>query len=208
MSTLLPIETLFSAGAADALPAADQDRARAALLRQLGVPESPAGYSIRCDHGLFTADDEINGRLHAAGFTPEQAQLLYDLAAERFLPLVQEISAGFEAERELRRLVEFFGGDDKWREVSRQITTWAKRSLPTEAVDGLARTADGVIALYRLMGQDQREPAPLREGAGGPARLGEREVHAMIRDPRYWRDRDPDFVARVSAGFRQLYPGA
>ena len=27
----------------------------------------------------------------------------------------------------------------------------------------------------------------------------------MMRDPRYWRQRDPEFIARVTAGFKRLY---
>ena len=29
----------------------------------------------------------------------------------------------------------------------------------------------------------------------------------MMRDPRYWRQRDPEFIARVTEGFRKLYGG-
>jgi hypothetical protein len=29
-----------------------------------------------------------------------------------------------------------------------------------------------------------------------------------VRDPRYWRDHQPDLVKRVEEGFRRLYPGA
>ena len=28
----------------------------------------------------------------------------------------------------------------------------------------------------------------------------------MMRDPRYWRERDPGFVAQVTEGFQRLYP--
>ena len=34
----------------------------------------------------------------------------------------------------------------------------------------------------------------------------EQTLSEMMRDPRYWRDRDAEFVARVTAGFRRLYP--
>jgi hypothetical protein len=27
-----------------------------------------------------------------------------------------------------------------------------------------------------------------------------------VADPRYWRDRDPEFVRQVSEGYRRLYP--
>jgi hypothetical protein len=28
----------------------------------------------------------------------------------------------------------------------------------------------------------------------------------MMRDPRYWRERDPSFIAQVTEGFQRLYP--
>jgi hypothetical protein len=35
----------------------------------------------------------------------------------------------------------------------------------------------------------------------------EGRLRELMRDPRYWRDRDPGFVARVASGFERLYPG-
>lgn len=35
--------------------------------------------------------------------------------------------------------------------------------------------------------------------------MSEAELHDMMRDPRYWRDRDPEFIGRVTAGFRDLF---
>lgn len=34
----------------------------------------------------------------------------------------------------------------------------------------------------------------------------EAALSQMMRDPRYWRDRDPELVARVTEGFQRLYP--
>jgi hypothetical protein len=175
---------------------------RAALMRALGVPDTAEGYEIRCPHGLFEPDGDLNARLHGAGFTPDQAQLVYDLAAERLVPMIQEIAAEMETERDLERLVAHFGGEEGWREASRQLLAWAKRNLPAAAVDGLSTSYDGIMALHRLMSAG--EPQALRpEGRTGAE--GEEELHRMMKDPRYWRDRDPAFVARVSDGFRRLY---
>ncbi|CAO3352976.1 capsid assembly protein [Azospirillum melinis] len=172
----------------------------------LGAPETPDGYSIACDHGLFQPDPEINGRLHEAGYTADQAQLLYDLAAERMVPLIQTMAAEFQAEREVERLVSRFGGEERWREVSRQLLAWAGKTLPPAAVEGLATTYEGVMALYAMM--TGSEPAALsmagnRTGGGE----GEGELRTLMRDPRYWRDRDPAVIARVTEGFQRLYPG-
>ncbi|CAO3399069.1 capsid assembly protein [Azospirillum palustre] len=174
--------------------------------RLLGAPETPDGYSIACDHGLFQPDPEINGRLHEAGYTADQAQLLYDLAAERMVPLIQTMAAEFQAEREVERLVSRFGGEERWREVSRQLLAWAGKTLPPAAVEGLATTYEGVMALYAMM--TGSEPAALSMAgnrAGGSE--GEVELRTLMRDPRYWRDRDPAVIARVTEGFQRLYPG-
>lgn len=164
-------------------------------------PETAEGYCIACDHGLFAPDPEINARLHAAGFTPDQAQLLYDLAAERLVPLLGEMAAEFQAERELDRLVARFGGPEGWAAVSQQILAWAGRNLPAPVVAALAGTADGVLALHRMM--TGAEPAALPGGGTGAGDAA--DLHRMVGDPRYWRDRDPGFIAQVTEGFRRAY---
>lgn len=37
------------------------------------------------------------------------------------------------------------------------------------------------------------------------ARKDELELQSMMRDPKYWRDQDPSFVAKVTEGFQKLY---
>ena len=50
------------------------------------------------------------------------------------------------------------------------------------------------------------EPAVLHDGEGPHAAPDEAALSQMMRDPRYWRDRDPDVIAKVTEGFRRLYP--
>ncbi|MBK4718487.1 hypothetical protein JJL56_06370 [Azospirillum sp. YIM DDC1] len=203
LKSYLELERKLSAPA----PALDSGGGeRPDLLTAPGVPDGPEGYCIACDHGLFEPDPAINGRLHGAGFTPDQAQLVYDLAAERLVPLIQELAAEFQAEREVERLSAQFGGAERWREVSRQLHAWAVKNLPPAAVEGLSTTYEGVMALHRMM--TGGEPAALSMPAGAPSAGGEAELQAMMRDPRYWRDRDPAVVSKVTDGFRRLYPTA
>ncbi len=201
IDALLEAYHALQAEASQRSPLPGADRADTSAI---AAPESSDGYAIRCDHGLFDPDPEINTRLHQAGFTADQAQLLYDLAAERFLPLIQEIASGYEAERQLQRLVDHFGGEDRWRDVSRQMLTWAGKNLPPAAVEGLTTTAEGVLALNRLM--TAGEPVTLRDGRGRTADVSEQDLYGLMRDPRYWRDRNPEVVARVTQGFERLYP--
>ena len=185
-------------------PAADAPPAeRANFLKALGVPDQPQDYPVNTDHGLFQADPMVNQRLHAAGLTPAQVQTVYDLAAERFVPLVHEMAAQFEAEQQLRRLTDHFGGTDKWREASRQMLAWGKKNLPAGALDALSTTADGVMAIHKLM--TAGEPTTLR-AAAAPANGDAADLHTLMRDPRYWRDRNPELIAKVTEGFQRLYP--
>ena len=59
----------------------------------------------------------------------------------------------------------------------------------------------GCVANLVMFWLDHPDRAPR------PAELSEATLHEMIRDPRYWRQRDPAFMARVTDGFRRLYGG-
>lgn len=199
LKSYLELERMLARMSADPLGGLDPVRKAAVL----GIPETPDAYTVDCSHGLFEPDPEINAKLHASGYSQEQAQVLYDLAAERLVPMIQDIAAEFQAERELERLKSHFGGEERWREVSRQINAWAGRNLPPAAVDGLSTTFEGVMALYSMM--MSKEPQALRRG-GTSTPVTEADLHAIMRDPKYWRDRDPIIIARVTDGFRRLYP--
>ncbi|WP_376095440.1 hypothetical protein ACE7GA_03060 [Roseomonas sp. CCTCC AB2023176] len=179
--------------------APEEDRLR--FRRALGVPEAPEGYAITCRHPLCDADGEVNARLHAAGFTPSQAQLVYDLAAERLVPLIAETAAHLETERGRDRLRSQFGGEERFARIARQIAAWGRANLAEEVFEALASTPDGVLALYRMM--EKSEPGLARDAAP-PEALDEAALRKMVRDPRYWRTREPEFIRRVTEGFRRL----
>jgi len=187
------------------LPADEADtEAYARLRRALGVPESADAYEIASPNTLLDPSPEINAKLHAAGFTPQQAQLVYDLASDHLLPLIEDVLDEFGTARDTERLESRFGGGDTWRAMARQIRTWGQANLSGEVFNTLSRSYDGVLAMHQMM--QAREPAVLREGDGPPAELDEAMLGKLMRDPRYWRDRDPDVVAKVTEGFRRLYP--
>ena len=169
--------------------------------RALGVPDKPEHYDIASAHALCGPDPEINAKLHAAGFTPAQAQLVYDLAAERLLPIVAEAATQYEAQRQLDKLRDEFGGEERFARVARQISAWGRANLPPEVFDALSTTAEGVTALHRMM--QKGEPAVAR-AAEAPQPADEDGLRRMMRDPRYWRTREPEFVKRVTDGFRRL----
>lgn len=171
----------------------------------MGIPDSAEAYSIREPHPLCCADADVNARLYAAGFSNDQAQLVYELAAERLLPLIAEAAAEFEADRQRAKLIEYFGGDERYRKVATQLSAWGRANLPPSVLEALSTTAEGVIALEGMMRKG--EPPLPRQGMAAPEAASEAELRSMMRDPRYWRSREPEFIRRVSDGFRRLVNG-
>lgn len=172
------------------------------LSKTPSVPKSPDDYCVNCDHGYFGVDKDLNQKLHAKGFTNEQVQTVYDLAAEKMVPLVFQIAADYNAEREIDKLLKQFGGEEQWREISRQLLAFGQKSLPADVLETLSSSYEGVMALYRMMKGE--EPGLSRAESTGPGQ-GEMELQSMMRDPKYWRDQDPSFVAKVTEGFQKLY---
>ena len=166
------------------------------------APKSPDDYCIECAHGLFEADPEVNQRLHSFGLTQEQAQGVYDVAAEKLVPMLKNLAHEFQADREVEKLVGHFGGPDKWREVSRQLLAFGQKNMPADVLDSLSSSYEGVVALHRMMKSE--EPGLKRPGAPA-AGVDEKDLQSMMRDPRYWREKDPAFVAQVTEGFQKVY---
>lgn len=172
------------------------------LSKTPSVPKTPDDYCVNCDHGYFGVDKDLNQKLHAKGFTNEQVQTVYDLAAEKMVPLVFQIAADYNAEREIEKLVKHFGGEEQWREISRQLLAFGQKALPADVLETLSSSYEGVMALHRMMKGE--EPGLSRAEPAGN-RQGEMELQSMMRDPKYWRDQDPSFVAKVTEGFQKLY---
>jgi hypothetical protein len=186
-------------------PAPDSDEEERRRWREMmGIPESPEGYEVTPKHELCGPDPEINQRLHEAGFSCAQVQLLYDLAAERLLPLVAEAAQQFEADRQAEKLRAHFGGEERFRRIAAQLKAWGQANLPPGVLDALSTTEDGVLALERMMRGS--EPS-LERDAAPPEAMDEGELRRLMRDPRYWRTREPEIVKRVTEGFRRLVGG-
>ena len=174
-------------------PAGDADPDEADADAHLeAVPDGPEDYRIDSDHPWLGNDAELNGILHENGFSHGQAQLVYDLAHEYVLPLLDKLAgeiAGLRGERQLR---EVFPGDD-WEARAEQTRQWGADALPADIYETLAATPAGVAAMHRMM--QHGEPGfplaqrPGRPGGrrGGPAQPDERPP--LLARPRPVRDR-------------------
>jgi hypothetical protein len=183
-------------------PQSDADEV-GSFRRALGVPDSHDNYAINTAHPALVSDPGVNQRLHQAGFTQDQAQMVYDLAHECLLPLIQDLAANRDHASQIEHLKGHFGGETQWQESARQIKAWGKANLPKAAYEALASTADGVKILHRLMMSE--EPSLGAAAPVGEDGRSEDQLKKMINDPRYWKSKDPAFIAKVSDGFRRLY---
>ena len=170
---------------------------------QSHAPKTPEEYCIECKHGMFEPDAEVNERLHAKGLTNEQMQEVYDLAAEKLVPMIVELAGEFQADREVEKLINHFGGAEKWKEVSRQLLAFGRKNLPADILNNMASSYEGVMALQRMMRGE--EPSLKTSDVKPVAGVDEKELTSMMRDPKYWREKDPAFVAKVTEGFKAMY---
>lgn len=184
------------------VPEPKDDETRARFLRAAGVPASAEEYQVKIKDDLFEPDVELNKRLHAKGFNSEQVQEVYDLAVERMIPMILDMAAEFQAEREIERLITFFGGESQWKEASRQMLVYGQKHLPAPVLEGLSSSYEGIMALYQMMQSNEPQTvdkASLRKNSGA------QDLESMMRDPKYWRDKDPAFIAKVTEGFKNMY---
>jgi len=185
------------------MPQSDDDKI--GLLKKLGMPETPDEYEVEIPHAMFSVDPEVNERLHKCGCTKEQVQEVYNLAGDKMMPMIMGIAAEYQADREVEKLVDHFGGPEKWREVSRQLLAFGQKNLPETVLDNMASSYEGVLALYKMMQGEEPIVSTSAETRAAPA--GEKELQSMMRDPKYWRDKDPAFINKVTEGFKKMYGG-
>lgn len=166
------------------------------------VPASPADYQLDVDD-LLGIDDTANQRMYDEGFSNTQVQAVYDLAAERLVPMVQQIAQDADDAKQVDHLVRHFGGADRFEALRPQLRAWGEANLGTDVFETLAGSSEGVIAIHELM--QNREPG-LNSGTQALDGNNEEELKRMMADPRYWREREPAYVAKVREGFKSLYP--
>ena len=194
-----------TASPAFAIPGNDAGPEELAAFRHaMGVPETADQYRIDILESYISRDPEVDAVLHRAGFSEAQAQLVYDLAAEKMVPLLARFAEEANRKAEASRLEDHFGGRERWSEIRRQMKRWAEKHLPKDVFESLSSSYDGVLALYRMMSPGN-EPGLVNSG-GMEGALSESQLRNMIADPRYWRDRDPVYIEKVADGFRKLYP--
>ncbi len=167
-------------------------------------PASAKEYQLNIKNPLITVDEEINQILFDHGFTNDQAQVVYDLATDKVLPMIQSMVEDIAANKELQSLEEEFGGAEQFNTAARQISAWGEKNLSPKTFEALCQTKDGIMTIYQMM-QGKME-SPLVQGKGRfVPQDDEQALKKLMQDPKYWRDQDPELLKRVEAGFKRLY---
>jgi len=102
----------------------------------------------------------------------------------------------------MAELEKFFGGTDKMNDALNAINTFGEKFLPADAFDALCATPQGIQGLYRMM--QSMEP-DVKTEKNSSENLSDSDLRRMMRDPKYWRDAEPEYVRKIENGFKKLY---
>ena len=84
----------------------------------------------------------------------------------------------------------------------KQINDFGTRFLPTDAFDELCSTPQGIQGIYRMM---QSVEPNVEIANDNNKNLSDSDLRRMMRDPKYWRDHDAEYVRKIENGFKKLY---
>ena len=164
----------------------------------IGVPETADEYPV---NELFD-DDDIRNKFHEIGLTKYQVEKIYDIANEFLAPVISEMYATQNEKNSMNELKTFFGGTEKMNDALRAIDAFGKKFLPTDAFDELCSTPQGIQGVYRMM--QSMEPDVETE-KNEIKNLTDSDLRRMMRDPKYWRDNDAEYIRKIENGFKKLY---
>jgi len=186
-------------GSMVSVPNADSDdKTRERFNRAIGVPDDISEYPT---NEMFD-NDSVRQKFHDIGLTCSQVEQIYSIANEFLSPLLSDL---FEVKNETsayQELKNFFGGTDKMNDALHAINEFGEKFLPHDAFEELCSTPQGIQGIYKMM--QSMEPEVLTDKSVGE-NLTDDDLRNMMRDPKYWRDQDPEYVRKIENGFKKLY---
>lgn len=182
------------------VPGADADDAvRTKFNRAIGVPEKASEYPT-CD--LFDDDDALREKFLEIGLTSMQVSKIYDIATEYLSPVITDLFDMQNESSAINELKNFFGGTDKMNDALNAINTFGEKFLPRDAFDALCASPQGIQSIYRMM-QSMEPTVQMQKNES--EKLTDNDLRRMMRDPKYWRDHDAEYVRKIENGFKKLY---
>ena len=167
-------------------------------------PDSPENYEIQIKSNYMKNDAEINKALFDLGLTNEQVQGVYDLAAEKIIPAMEELVSVFKMDKDLSELIQFFGGNEQFNVIARQISSWGEKNLNPQVFEALSGNKDGILMMYQMMQNSQEKPVMVRPDTKDVSDT-EETLKRLMQDPKYWKHQDPELTKRIENGFKRLY---
>ena len=181
------------------VPAEDSDDVtRAKFNRAIGVPENANEYPT---NDLFD-DESLREKFLEIGLTSTQVEKIYQIANEFLSPVINELFDMQNETNAMNELKKFFGDDEKMYEAMRAINSFGEKYLPRDAFDALCASPQGIRGIYAMM--QSIEPTVQTDDAP-QKNLTENDLRRMMRDPKYWRDMDEEYVRKIENGFKKLY---
>ena len=181
------------------VPTAECDESvRLRFNRAIGVPESADEYPT---NELFD-DENLKNKFHEIGLTSNQVEKIYSIANEMLAPVISELYDVQNEKSAFAELKNFFGSTEKMNEALRAIDAFGKQFLPADAFDELCSTPQGIQGVYRMM--QSMEPNVETE-KNEIKNLTDSDLRRMMRDPKYWRDGDAEYIRKIENGFKKLY---
>lgn len=176
----------------------DDVAAREKFYHAIGVPKKPDEYPR---NDLFD-DENVRQEFHKIGLTNSQVEKIYDIAQNFLSPALSKIFSLQQEADAMLELKKFFGSDEKMYDALSAIKSFGERFLPGDAFDELCSTPQGIQGVYKMM--QSMEPR-VETSQNATENLSEDELKKMMRDPRYWRDNDVEYIRKIENGFKKLY---
>ena len=181
------------------LPKDDSDESvKQKFNHAIGVPDDASQYPT---NELFD-NESVREKFHEIGLTSSQVEQIYNIAEEFLQPTLKNLFQLQNETNAINELKNFFGGTEKMKEALREINAFGERFLPSNAFDELCSTPQGIQGIYKMM--QSMEPEVLTN-KNATENLTDDDLRNMMRDPKYWRDHDPEYVRKIETGFKKLY---
>lgn len=167
------------------------------------APISPADYevNIQSPEGLEYNIDENDPML---GWFRDKAHN-YGLSQEEFTELMNEY-ASVDAVRGPDWNVESETLGEHAEQRLDRVDLWAEKNLSSEAYSAFANipaSANMVQLFEELMELNGQPQFNMVSETEFQERLSREDLMAMQNDPKYWKEKDPAYIAKVRQGFAQ-----
>lgn len=181
------------------LPKDDSDEStKQKFNRAIGVPDDASEYP---KNELFD-NESVRNKFHEIGLTSKQVEKIYSIAEEFLQPTLKNLFELQNQNNAINELKNFFGSTEKMNDALREINAFGERYLPSDAFDELCATPQGIQGIYKMM--QSMEPNVLTD-KNESENLSDDMLRNMMRDPKYWRDHDEEYVRKIENGFKKLY---